>query len=572
MRIEDGTTRPAAAEIGFTFDGRAMTGRPGETIAAAVIAAGEQGFRLAKDETRRGVFCGMGVCQECLVVADGVAGQRACMTPLAAGMVVTAQPYRAPVRVRPFPPAAEAPRDVEACALLIVGGGAGGLAAAQSALRAGVKPIVIDERPALGGQFYKQLAGSNRYAWQGAADAQARAGRALIDAVETGGATILRGATVWGGFGPREIAVEQDGATRIFAPERLILAPGAYERGVPFPGWTLPGVMTTGAAQTLLRAYRVAPGRRVLLAGNGPLNLQVAAELHAAGVEIVAVVEAAPAPFKAPVAAALAMLRHAPGLVLDGLRHLRKLRRAGVRLLHGHAVVAAQGEGRVAQAVVARIDADGHAVPGTERRFDIDALCLGYGFHPQSELPRALGVNFTWDARRAMLVAARGEDGATQIEHLWLVGDGGGLGGARVAQAQGSLAGAAAAASLGHRADAELVESARIALRRARAFQTALWTLYRAPLLTTQFATPETLLCRCEDVSAADIEASLPASGGLIGALKRDTRLGMGRCQGRYCAPLAAARLAADIEDPLFAPRAPAKPVSLAAIARREVE
>jgi len=572
MRIENGTTSIAGPEIGFTFNGRALTGRTGETIAAAVIAAGEHGFRIAKDDTRRGAFCGMGVCQECLVVTDGVAGQRACMTPLAAGMVVESQAYRAPVRVRPYPASAEAPRAIEACELLIVGGGAGGLAAAQAALRAGVKPILIDERPALGGQYYKQLAGSNRYARIAAEDGQARAGRRLIEAVEAGRATILRGANVWGGFGPREIAVEHAGATRLFAPERLILAPGAYERGVPFPGWTLPGVMTTGAAQTLLRAYRVAPGRRVLLAGNGPLNLQVAAELVAAGVDVVAVAEAARAAFRAPASVALAMLRNAPDLVLEGLRHLWKLRRAGVKLLHGHAIIAASGEGRVARGVLAQIDAEGRTIPGAELRLEVDAICLGYGFHPQSELPRALGVTFTWDPTRAMLVAERGEDGATQVENLWLVGDGGGLGGARVAQAQGTLAGAAASASLGRRNDAELVEMARVALRRARAFQAALWSAYRAPLLTTQFATADTLICRCEEVRWGDVDAALPSAGGLIGALKRDTRLGMGRCQGRYCAPLAASQLAAGIADPLFAPRAPIKPISLAAIARREVE
>ncbi len=572
MRIEDGTTSNAGQEIGFTFNGRALTGRPGETIAAAVIAAGEHGFRIARDDTRRGMFCGMGVCQECLVVADGVAGQRACMTPLVADMVVESQAYRAPVRVRPYPASAEAPRAIEPCELLIVGGGAGGLAAAQAALRAGVTPIVIDERPALGGQFYKQLAGSNRYARADAEDRQARAGRLLIDAVEAGGATILRAATVWGGFGPREIAVEHAGATRLFAPERLILAPGAYERGVPFPGWTLPGVMTTGAAQTLLRAYRVAPGRRVLLAGNGPLNLQVAAELVASGVEVVAVVEAARAAIHAPARVAWAMLRGAPDLVVDGLRHLWALRRAGVKLLHGHAIIAASGANRVARGVVAQIDAAGRAVPGTELCLEVDAICVGYGFHPQSELPRALGVNYAWDPARAMLVAERGEDGATQVENLWLVGDGGGLGGARVAQAQGTLAGAAAAASLGRRSDAALVDAARRALRRARAFQAALWTLYRAPLLTTQFATPDTLICRCEEVQCGDVDAALPVAGGLIGVLKRDTRLGMGRCQGRYCAPLVASQLAAEIADPLFAPRAPTKPVSLAAIARREVE
>lgn len=572
MRVSDGTTEAVGAEIDFTFNGRALKGRAGETIAAAAIAAGEAGFRIAKDGTKRGVFCGMGVCQECLVVVDDVASQRACMTALTPGATVVSQPYKAPVRVRPYPVAAEAPREVEPCDLLILGGGAGGLAAAQAALGAGVKPVVIDERPMLGGQFYKQLAASQRYARSDAEDGQARDGRRLIEAVEAGGATILRGAQLWGAFRREEVAVEHAGATRVFAPARLILAPGAYERGVPFPGWTLPGVMTTGAAQTLLRAYRVAPGKRVLLAGNGPLNLQVAAELLAAGVEVVAVAEAAGSPFSASPLAIASMLRHAPDLVRDGLRHLWRLKRAGVAVLHRHAIVAAEGDGRVARAVLAAIDESGREVPGTRRAFATDALCVGYGFQPQSELARALGVEFTWDAARATLVARRGDDGATSVDGVWLVGDGGGLGGARAARAQGTLAGIAAAQSLGRDVDTASAASARSALARARAFQAALWTVYCAPLLAEQLASPDTLLCRCEEVCARDVAEAATAAGGVIGALKRDTRLGMGRCQGRYCAPLAALHMNKTDGDPLFAPRVPTKPVSLAAIARREHE
>jgi NADPH-dependent 2,4-dienoyl-CoA reductase/sulfur reductase-like enzyme len=572
MRVADGTTEAVGAEIEFSFNGRALKGRTGETIAAAAIAAGEHGFRIAKDGSRRGVFCGMGVCQECLVVVDGVASQRACMTAVTPARSWSRSPTRRRCACGPSRASAEAPRAVESCDLLIVGGGAGGLAAARAALDAGVTPVVIDERPKLGGQYYKQLASSQRYARADGEDAQARDGRQLIESVEAGGATILRGAQVWGGFSRDEIAVEHDGATRVFAADTLILAPGAYERGVPFPGWTLPGVMTTGAAQTLLRAYRVAPGRRVLLAGNGPLNLQVAAELVAAGVEVVAIAEAARAPFTASPAVIGTMLRHAPDLVIDGLKHLARVKRAGVVLLHRHAIVRATGEGRVSEAVLAAIDESGRAVAGSEKRFAVDAVCLGYGFHPQSELARALGVDFAWDAARATLVARRGEDGATNVDGVWLVGDGGGLGGARVARAQGTLAGAAAAQALGRTVDGASVASARAALASARAFQAALWEMYRAPLLAEQLATPDTLICRCEEVRCGDVATHEAAAGGEIGALKRDTRLGMGRCQGRYCAPLAALHMNAGGGDPLFAPRAPAKPIALAAIARREHE
>src|SRR5205085_11905016 len=123
---------------------------------------------------------------------------------------------------------------------------------------------------------------------------------------------------------PHELAAVANGSIIRFKPQRLILASGAYERAVPIPGWTLPGVMTTGAAQTLWRTARRLPGRRVLIAGNGPLNLQLAAELLSGGAEIVAVVEAA-APFASRPAALLAMIAAAPGLVAEGLRYRTRL-------------------------------------------------------------------------------------------------------------------------------------------------------------------------------------------------------------------------------------------------------
>jgi NADPH-dependent 2,4-dienoyl-CoA reductase/sulfur reductase-like enzyme len=569
-------------DVTFTWNGRALAGRRGQSIAAALLAVGERGLRRTRDGYPRGVFCGMGVCQECLVVVDGVAGQRACMTKLAPGMAIASQDYRAPVRVAAYPLAAEAPRDIEPCDLLIVGGGASGLSAALAAARAGIKPVLLDERVELGGQFYKQLAAELREAGGGAVDRQMQDGRDLIEAARAAGVTVLSGATVWGAFRPQgiavEIAAEIGGATRLFAPRQLILAQGAYERGVPMPGWTLPGVMTTGAAQTLLRAYGTPAGRRVLLAGNGPLNLQVGAELQAAGVEVAAVAELAPPPWTSP-GATFAMLRHAPDLVRDGILHLARLRGAGVPLLYRHGLVALEGDAQVARAVVARIGDDGSVVSGTERKFDVDAVCMGYGFLPQSELARALGCRHVWNAARGALEVVRGDDGSTSVAGVHVAGDGGGLGGARAARAQGTLAGIAAARALGRPFSPALereIETATRALAHARGFQAALWQLYRAPQLADRLAAPDTVICRCEEVARRTVDDGAGVAGGLIGAAKRDTRAGMGRCQGRYCGPLLAARVAGGERDldelSLFAPRTPAKPVTLAAIARREQE
>ncbi|MDW8398892.1 MAG: FAD-dependent oxidoreductase [Acetobacteraceae bacterium] len=573
-RIAGHGTAAAAPPARFRFDGAPLEGLAGEPIAAALAAAGIRGFRHTRGGGMRGLFCGMGVCQECLVTVDGVPNLRACMTPLRDGAEIRSQ-VALPVLDRPGPPADAAPRVPQRCDVLVVGGGPAGLAAAIAARQAGAEVVLLDERSALGGQYFKPLSTAQRFAGRGALDAQFRAGAALVAEARASGARILTGAAVWGAFAPDEIAVEIAGRTRLFAPKRLVLATGAYERAVPFPGWTLPGVMTTGAGQTLVRSWRVAPGRRVLVAGNGPLNLQLANELLRAGVAVVALAEAAPAPGPRHAAALVEMARTGPGLVARGAADLLRLLRAGVPVLHRHVVLRAEGEGALARVVLARLSPEGRPEPGSECRFEADALCVGYGFHPSSELARALGCEQRWDPARRMLVTLRDEDCRTSIPEVFVAGDGGGLGGARVALEQGRLAGWAAAADCGHPPDPRAVSEAREALARHLRFQAALWRLYRAPDLSWHLAEDDTPVCRCEEVPKRAV-AEAAAADADPGAAKRATRCGMGRCQGRYCGPLLAAAAAEAAGLPLdesffLAPRPPAKPLPLSAIARADL-
>ncbi len=571
---DDGETRKLR-RIRIRFDDEALEAIEGESISAALHAAGKRKFRRDRLGRARGLFCGMGVCQECLVIADDVAGQRACMTAARDGMTIRSQPY-APAPATAHSPPPDGASRTETPDILIIGAGAAGLSAARAAAMTGAKVTILDERPAPGGQFFKQLA--NAGSWPPATlDRQMLAGAALIGSARDAGAELIGGAVVWGAFSPREIAVEIGDATRIYAPARLILATGAYERGIPIQGWTLPGAMTTGAAQTLLRAYRVLAGRRIVLAGNGPLNLQVAVELMRAGAEIVAIAESAPAPGLGTAGALLAMARAAPDLIRDGLRYRLALARRRIPVLHGHVVERIEGAEEVRGAVLVAIDVAGSPVPGTERRLAADTVCLGYGFMPQNELARALGCRHVWDSRRRHLVAIRDAGMRSTVSEIYVAGDAGGLGGARAAMAEGTIAGIAAARAIGKPISAALERSLLEAKRerdRALAFQEALWTLYRAPGDPASLRRPDDIVCRCEDVSRAAIAAAM-LPGADIGAIKRATRAGMGRCQGRYCGPaMAEALAAASGETPderaFFAPRFPAKPVPLASIARRE--
>lgn len=576
LRLDDPAVGQVAPAVTFSFDGETLRGIDGETIAAALAGAGRAAFGRRRDGAPRGPFCGMGVCQECLVVVDGEQGRRACMTALAAGMRIESQPYLASAAGGAAAIDARAETPALRPEILVIGGGPAGLSAARAAALCGAEVLLVDERPSLGGQYFKQLGKSLAFISGKPSDAQFAAGRALIAEVKRLGVRVLPETTVWGAFGPQEIALAGAEGQQIVGAATVILATGAYERGVPMPGWTLPGFMTTGAAQTLQRAYRVAPGRRVLIAGNGPLNFQVAADLAEGGIEVVAVVEAAARPGIGSLSALARATLASPDLMRDGFAYLRRLRRAGVEIIHGSAVIAAEGESRVAQATVARIDATGAAIPGTERRFDVDAVCAGYGFLPNNDIARALGCRNRYDTSKECLVPELDGDGMTTLAGVFVAGDGAGMGGARAAIEQGFIAGCAAARRLGKTVPASV--EAELAQRRARlgkhrAFQAALWRLFRAPRLTTQLARADTLICRCESVTLQTIRDALASGASALEAVKRQTRAGMGRCQGRYCGPLIAGLAAAagggDLDELSFlAPRPPIKPVPIAAIAR----
>ena len=334
--------------------------------------------------------------------------------------------------------------------------------------------------------------------------------------------------------------------------------------------------MTTGAAQTLLRAYQTAPGQRVLVAGNGPLNLQVARELQSSGVRVVAVAELAASPGPAALPTVLRMAFASPGLVLAGIGHTLRLVRARVPILYRHQVIGARGADRLESVTLAAVDAAGRPLAGSERDLDVDAICLGYGFLGQSEIARALGAgHVSVDGSAASLLEKDETGRSLTASEVFIAGDARGLGGARVAETQGALAGAEAARDLGFAGSARQSRQHRRdrhALRRHWRFQKALWSLYSAPPLDLGALDPTTLVCRCENVSLARLRETLEEGVDSLGSLKRATRAGMGRCQGRYCTGIVAqvareAGHSAEGDDLYFAPRPPFKPLTIADLA-----
>lgn len=539
--------------IHLTFGGDAMSCADTDSVAAALTAAGLLGFRDTEKKATRGLFCGMGVCQDCLVTIDGRPNQRACMTPVRDGMAVQRQSARPPLTAPP--PRVLTPKRLTPN-VLVIGGGAGGLNAAIAARGEGSDVLLLDERKVAGGQYFKQDADPDRPPL----DDQQAQGAALVARAKAAGVTLLSQIEVWGAFDGPEIMATGPDATYAIRPRALIVATGAYERPVMIPGWTLPGVMTVGAAQTLWRSYRTLPGKRVAMFGNGPLVAQVANELAQGGADIVVLGESAPAPWHRP-KSVLDMARRDLGLARKGVGLLAGLRRQGVRPAYGTLPVAIEQINGGLNITYETGSAIRHVVA--------DTVCLNFGFHPQNEILRLLGAPMTFDAGFDQLRPDRGETCETRVPGVFAIGDCCGLGGAPAAALEGRIAGRAAAGGAGPSA-AEKSE-----LARHRAFQTALWAVYGAAQPLIENATSDTLICRCEEITKGDLDVALADDPRDIGAVKRATRIGMGRCQGRYCAPalagLMARRRGLPVEDfSYFAPRVPIKPVDIAAITAAE--
>lgn len=551
------------------IDGRMVPAAAGRSVAAVLAELGLVALSTGADGAPRGAFCGMGVCHDCLVNIDGRAGQRACLTTVTDGMqITTGGPYRPDVQnladLAALPTAALPHQQID---VAIVGAGPGGLAAAIAVAQAGLRVCVLDERAKPGGQYYKQPA----TALPIAVDRQFRDGAALIDRARQAGVEITPDTLVWGAFrrddGSGQLGTLRNGHAALLSFRYLIIATGAFEVPQIVPGWTLPGVITTGACQTLLRGQGVLPGSRILFAGNGPLHMQTALEALRAGGKIIAVADTA-APLQAP-ADGLAMALASPGLTARGLLTLARLRAHGVPLLWRHGLRRIEGDGRAQRAVLAPLAADGRLIDGQDRVFDVDTVCLGVGFAAASELPRLLGCAHALSPAGVAEVH-RDLNGATSLADVFVIGEAGGFGGAHVALAQGTLAGQEIARRTGR---AVTPDNATRALRRARRFQTALWSAFAAPPAPPP--PPETILCRCEGLTHGALrDVATRQDVRDVATLKRLTRAGMGRCQGRYCARHLAGviGITASSEQDLLAPQIPLRPVPLAALAIEKPE
>jgi hypothetical protein len=450
---------------------------------------------------------------------------------------------------------------------LIIGAGPAGIRAAETLVKAGIRPIVVDEAPSGGGQIYRQrLAPDERVprdlygSEAGKATALHATFAQLQDRID-----YLPQALAWN-LRDKVADVSVGGRTRRIDFSHLILATGATDRVLPLPGWTVPGVFTLGGAQIALKSQGCAIGERVVFLGSGPLLYLVAWQYMKAGAQVAAVLDTAPFSAKFHLVRGLPLQ---PGVVVRGIRYVAELMARGIRVHFGVKPVRIEGGERVT-GIAWQDDR------GQEHRLSCDAIGYGLALRSETQLADLAGCRFIFDERDRAWRPERDDAGRTSVPDTYIAGDGAGIAGADAAELAGERAAWALLEDAGFFLDGKRIDLLEHKLAAIQRFRTILEKAFPFPANWVESLADDVLLCRCEEIAVGQVRAAAREQGvDELNRLKALTRVGMGRCQGRMCGSAAAEILAAASDRPLEAvgrlrSQPPIKPLPLDTIAEGE--
>jgi NADPH-dependent 2,4-dienoyl-CoA reductase/sulfur reductase-like enzyme len=412
--------------------------------------------------------------------------------------------------------------------LTIIGAGPAGMAAAAVAASHGLTVVLLDEQETPGGQIYRAITRADQTRIDILGPDYA-AGKDLANRLAASGTTHISGASVWQVTREREVNYLKDGKSHALRTRQVVLATGAMERPFPIPGWTLPGVMTAGAAQILLKSAGVSPSKPVVLAGCGPLLYLLGWQYVRAGVPIRAIVDTTDG------SDYLRAARHAGGAIAGwrylkkGLMLMRTLKKAGVPFHTGATRLRVEGT----DAARALCFASG----GKDQRIETELVLLHQGVVPNTQITWSLRAKHEWDDAQLCWRPVTDAWGNLDVPGVLVAGDGSGIGGAVVAQLQGTLAGLSVACECGRISAArrdQLAEPVRVALREHLTIRPFLDALYR-PKRENRIPADEVIACRCEEVTAGAIRGFVDLGCAGPNQTKSFGRCGMGPCQGRLC-------------------------------------
>lgn len=458
--------------------------------------------------------------------------------------------------------------------LIVIGGGPAGLSAALKSSTHGVKTALIEERITLGGQIFKRLGVGFKESSPKSLGKDYARGAELISDLEKSNVEVFESTQVVSIEDSFVYTTHPIYGTRAFKFKNLIITPGAYDRPVVFPGWTLPGVMTAGAVQTLVKTQQLSPGKKILFAGSGPLALAFSAQLLELGAPVYKVLESSHPPKLSEILRLSAAASGNWNLISDAIRYRSILLKRFIPFKYRRIVIKAEGQGRVESVTHCKVDDKWRPIEGTEEVESVDLLCLGYGFFPSHEIFRFLGCSFIYEENQGGFKVEKDQWGETSVPGIFAAGDGTGVTGSYSAIAQGALAGLRVAFMHGNLSEFQLKDLARAYIRELsnrNKFQKALNHMFDIRPGIYELASDETIVCRCESVKKSDIDSVIESSAD-VSVVKAYTRAGMGLCQGRNCQRQIAAMISKRHNLPFneiaFAtPRFPFKPIEIGLIA-----
>lgn len=428
-------------KIPFYFNRKKIFGEKSDTIGSALHAAGVKKLSTSlRYDSPRGFFCGIGKCSSCLMRVNGISNVRTCIVPLKEGISVEMQDKFADLPDAEFVSESKEDIDVD---ILVVGAGPAGLCAAIEGARQGAQVLIVDENQRVGGQLIKQthkfFGSKQERAGTRGIDIARKLADELKELENDGKIKLMLDATVVGYYDDDKkhrfgVVKRYDYNSRLYQVncDAVILACGAMENMVLFPGNALPGVYGAGAVQTLMNVYGVKPGRKVIMVGAGNVGLIVSYQLLQAGIPVDRVVEAAPK--------------------IGGYNvHAAKLRRCNVPVLTSHSIKEAYGNGKVEGAVVVKLDENWQPMEGSEEKVACDTICLAVGLTPSIRLLSQIGVKMEFIPEAGGYIALHDDSMQTSVKGVYVAGDSSGIEEASTAMIEGKIAGLSAASLLGYK-------------------------------------------------------------------------------------------------------------------------
>lgn len=453
--------------------------------------------------------------------------------------------------------------------VVIIGSGLSGIVAANNLADHNLNLLLLDENIHIGGQLLRKLPerlGSDT-GYQ--PDKLKRIGFRFVDRIKHNKIRILNRTKVLAVYPESVLLIEEDGKrVSTIETDIVLFATGAREKFLPFKGWTLPGVISTGAAQILMKTSGILPSKEILIGGSGVFLFAIAYEILKNNGRVLSVLEQNSMIDKLSL---LSQFLHQFSKFSEGGRFVSKIFLSGVPVRHRTRIIEARGEKHLEKVVTVRMDRKGSVVEGSETIYNTNSLAIGYGFTPNIELPQLAGCELEYEGDKGGWIVKVKDDLETTVENMYAAGEITGIAGALKSINEGRISALSILNKLGKMSEDEFSRQLR-PLKKERGHHLAFGKYFNSLCKTPEEAITsipeETVICRCEDVRMGDIKKAILNGHTTTGAIKKATRIGMGACQGRICGPVlydivSAFTKISPNDIPLLSVRPPVKPVSI---------